>query len=74
MSYHNKRTLANEYLLCRKIPHRWIGNIDQLIIGDKTIGMDVIYCIHNIPYEEIIPVIDGMVVYDEFGSFIGLRR
>ena len=70
MNKHDKKTLANEYCLCRNIPHRWVGGIDaQLIIGDKN-GKAVIYSIYNLPYSEIIPTLDNMCEYDEFGRFV----
>ena len=70
---HDQKTLANEYCLCRKIPHRWVGgNLGQLVIG-TGIGRDVIYSIYNIPYSEIISTIDNMCDYDEFGHFVCVK-
>ena len=78
MNKHDKKTLANEYCLCREIPHTWIncGVADgQLTIGSKTIGKyDTIFSTYNIPYSEIIPTIDNMCEYNEFGRFVGLKR
>jgi len=69
---HDKKTLANEYCLCRQIPHEWVGNNGQLIVGKAGEWRNVIYSIYNIPYAEIIPTIDGMCEYDEFGRFVGI--
>ena len=72
MTMHDKQTLANEYCLCRDIPHKWESKImGQLVIGTGKYK-DVIYSIYNIPYEEIIPTIDKMCEYDELGKYIGL--
>ena len=74
---HDQKSLANEYCLCRGIPHRWVGGIlGQLIIGYKNnalVGCDVIYSIYNLPYSEIIPTIDKMCEYNEFGRFKCVR-
>ena len=69
---HDKKTFANEYCLCRDIPHRW-GNNGQLIIGDNTVGKNVIFTIYNFPYTEIVQVIDSMCEYDNGGWFCGLK-
>ena len=78
MANHDKKSLANEYCLCRNIPHYWVDNgfvSGQLSIGSKVIGKyDTIFSIYNIPYSEIIPTIDRMCEYNEFGKFIGLAR
>ena len=71
---HDKKTLANEYCLCRNIPHEWVGNFGQLIIGTKGEWRNCIYSIYNIPYSEIISTIDSMCEYDEFGRFCGLKH
>lgn len=74
MIIHGKKSLANEYCLCRGIPHRWKGN-EQLVIGNKEVGYDVIFSIYNIPYSEIVSTIDSMCVYNEqFDYFIGLKK
>ena len=74
MADHNKKTLANEYCLCRKIPHSWNYRDEQLVIGRQDIGYDIIFSIYNIPYAEIATTIDSMCEYDEFGHFVGLKR
>ena len=75
MITHDKKALANEYCLCRQIPHRWVGGTTaQLIIGDKYTGKDIIYSIYNIPYAEIVSTIDRMCIYDSFGRFSGIRK
>ena len=71
---HDKKTLANEYCLCRDIPHRWdSGNLGQLIIGEQGKWRNLIYSIYNIPYSEIIPTIDSMCEYSESGFYTGLK-
>jgi len=75
MRSHDKKTFANEYCLCRGIPHRWVGGITaQLVIGTSVTGTDVIYSIYNIPYAEIVSTIDNMVEYNDFGQFIKLKK
>lgn len=72
---HDKKSLANEYCLCRKIPHRWVGGITgQLVIGNSETKQDCIYSIYNIPYSEIISTIDSMVTYDDFGRFESIKK
>ena len=71
MTEHNKETFTKEYLLCRRIPYRW-RNGGQLEIGEKG-RKDVIFCIYNLPWAEIVPTIDRMVEYDEFGRYVRLK-
>ena len=75
MTQHNKKTFANEYCLCRNIPHRWVGDsVCQLVIGNRESGEDCIYSIWNIPYSEIAYTIDSVVNYDEFGRFVSVKK
>lgn len=72
---HDKKSLANEYCLCRNIPHRWVGSgQEQLVLGTAETLKDCIYSIYNIPYSEIIPTIDSMVTYDDFGRFESIKK
>ena len=71
---HDKRSFANEYCLCRQIPHRWVGGtVDQLVIGNRQVGVGTIYSIHNLSYDEIVQTIDKMCEYSEFGRFIKVK-
>lgn len=75
MRSHDKKTFANEYCLCRGIPHRWVsGSVGQLVIGTSVTGTDCIFSIYNIPYSEITSTIDNMVEYNDFGQFIKLKK
>ena len=74
MTKHDKKTFANEYCLCREIPHQWYEPLGQLILGGKLYGYETIYCIYNIAYSEIVSTIDQLCEYDEFGRFVALKN
>lgn len=75
MRSHDKKTFANEYCICRGIPHRWGTDIvGQLIIGTNVTGTDCVYSIYNIPYSDIVKTIDDMCEYNDFGQFIKLKK
>lgn len=60
---HDKISFAREYCRCRRIPYRF--KKETLLID----GIPVCYSIYNIPYGEIVQMIDRSVVYNEMGFY-----
>jgi hypothetical protein len=61
---HDKISFTREYCLCRRIPYRIVQ--EHLIIG----GYNVCFSLYNLPYKEIIDMIDKFVEYNEYGWFV----
>lgn len=57
MKIHDQISFTREYCRCRRIPYRFIN--ESLIIDNCTIC----YSIFNIPYVEIVKMIDDSVNY-----------
>lgn len=64
MNNHDKISFAREYCRCRRIPYRIIR--ESLYIA----GRYVCYSLYNIPYREIVEMIDNSCEYDENGYFV----
>lgn len=65
---HDKISFTREYCRCRRIPYRF--NRESLVIN----GRMVCYSIYNIPYTEIVSMIDKEVVYNEMGFYERLGK
>jgi hypothetical protein len=64
---HNKLTFTAEYCRARGIPYRI--KREALFIGSKQ----VCFSLYNIPYKEIVPMIDNVCIYDPVSLFyVGL--
>lgn len=66
MTTHDKISFTREYCRCRRIPYRF--SREALVID----GFRVCYSIYNIPYTEIVPMIDKEVIYDNMGFYESL--
>lgn len=63
MTTHDKISFAREYCRCRRIPYRF--NRETLYID----GFPVCFSIYNIPYTEIVQMVDKEVIYNEIGFY-----
>ena len=63
---HDKISFTREYCRCRRVPYRF--NREALVIN----GFRVCYSIYNIPYTEIVHMIDDSVIYNEMGFYESL--
>lgn len=66
MTTHDKISFTREYCRCRRIPYRF--NREALFID----GFQICYSIYNIPYTEIVQMIDKHVIYNEMGFYESL--
>lgn len=60
---HDKISFTREYCRCRRIPYRFKN--ETLYID----GYAICYSIFNIPYAEIVQMIDKEVIYNEMGFY-----
>lgn len=60
---HDKISFAREYCRCKRIPYRF--NKESLVID----GYTICFSIFNIPYTDIVKMIDDSVYYDECGFY-----
>lgn len=63
MTTHDKISFTREYCRCRRIPYKFKG--EALSID----GFRVCFSIFNIPYTEIVTMIDKAVVYNDMGFY-----
>lgn len=63
MARHNKITFVREYCLARRIPYK-IKN-ESLYIN----GHFILYSVYNLPWLELMQIIDNAVVYDDYGYY-----
>lgn len=66
MKNHDQISFTREYCRCRDIPYRVKG--EALFID----GWQVCNSLYNLPYTEIITMIDNECYYDENGLYEGL--
>lgn len=66
MQRHDKISFAREYCRCRRIPYRVKG--EALFID----GWQVCFSLLNLPYAEIVTMIDNECCYDSYGHFEAL--
>lgn len=60
---HDKISFTREYCRCRRIPYHF--DKESLYIDNHYIC----YSIFNIPYTEIVPLVDKHVAYDSLGFY-----
>lgn len=64
---HDKVSFIQEYCRCRGIPHQ-IKN-EALFIGKGIMKKQVCFSVYNLPYRELMDVVDSSCVYDEYGFY-----
>lgn len=63
---HDKISFVREYCRCRRIPYQI--KREALYID----GLQVCFSVYNLPWLELVEMVDKAVYYDRFGFYDGL--